>query len=232
MRSPLALRRRIGPLESITYKGGPEGPTLVLFHGYGADGADLAPIAGELPLREPINAVFPDGPLSLRIDGVPSGRAWFPIDAEAIQKAQMAGKALDWSAREPEGMADARTAALEFIKALGVPWDKLILGGFSQGAILAVDLALRGPQAPLGLVILSGNLIDEKEWRRLAAGRKGLRFLQSHGIADPILGYQGARKLSELLKEAGLQGDLISFEGGHGIPVSVIEAIGKFVESL
>jgi phospholipase/carboxylesterase len=208
MRSPLALRRTIGPLDAITYKGDADGPTLVLFHGYGAE------------------------PLTLRIDGIPSGRAWFPIDVEALQKSQMAGKALNWSAHEPHGMPEGRAAALEFLKELGVPWGKLILGGFSQGAILAVDLALRAPEAPLGLAILSGNLVNADEWRRLAADRKGLPFLQSHGLADPILGYQGALRLSELLKTAGLKGDLISFEGGHGIPVSVIEKLAQFIQSL
>ncbi|MBI3554350.1 MAG: esterase [Elusimicrobia bacterium] len=233
MRTAMALRRMIGGLDTITYKSGnAEAATLVLFHGYGADGADLAPIAGELPVREPIHAVFPDGPLVLKIDGVPSGRAWFPIAVDAIQKAQMAGKSVDWSSSEPGGMAKARDSAGEFLKALGVPWPKLIIGGFSQGAILAVDLALRSPEPPLGLAILSGNLVNEKGWRELAPKRKGLRFLQSHGKSDPILGYEGAKRLTGVLLEGGLTGELLTFEGGHGIPLAVIEELGKFIEKL
>ncbi len=228
----MALRRKVGPLEAITYKGDADAPTLVLFHGYGADGADLAPIATELPLRNPINAAFPDGPLVLKIDGVASGRAWFPIDVEAIQKAQMSGKTVDWSQHEPKSLPAAREAAGEFLKALGVPWNKLILGGFSQGAMLAVDLALRAPQTPLGLVILSGNLINEKEWLKLAANRKGMRFVQSHGTSDPILGYEGAKRLTGVLLQGGMTGELLTFEGGHGIPQGVIEEVAKYVEKI
>jgi phospholipase/carboxylesterase len=228
----MALRRKIGPLDCITYKGDAGSPTLVLFHGYGADGADLAPIASELPVRVPIHAAFPDGPLVLRIDGVASGRAWFPIEVEAIQKASMSGTSVDWSAAEPHGMPEGRAAVTEFLKSLGVPWSQLIIGGFSQGGILAVDLALRAPEPPLGLIVLSANLINEKEWRVLARARKGLPFLQSHGTSDPILGYQGAKRLETLLKDNGLKGEMLSFEGGHGIPVSVIEAMGRFIESL
>lgn len=232
MRTPAARRRKVGPLDAIVYEGSPDAPTLVLFHGYGADGADLAPLAAELGLSKPVNAAFPDAPLTLSFDGMPGGRAWFPIDVERLQRAQMTGKPVDWSAAEPGGLAEARRAAEEFLAALGAPPARLILGGFSQGAMLAVDLALRAAQAPLGLAVLSGNLINEKKWAELAARRKGLRFLQSHGTSDPILGYAGAKRLAEVLKAGGLDGELISFDGGHGIPVSVIEALGRFVEEL
>jgi phospholipase/carboxylesterase len=230
VRSSVALRRKIGPLDCITYKGGDDAPTLVLFHGYGADGADLAPIAAELPLRSPIHAVFPDAPLALKIDGVVSGRAWFPIDVESIQKAQMEGKEIDWSASEPPGLPAARKTAGEFLAALGVPWSKLILGGFSQGAMLAVDLALRAPEAPMGLAILSGNLIAEKQWSELAPKRKGMRFVQSHGTTDPILGYKGAKRLTGVLLAGGLEGELLTFDGGHGIPKAVIDELGKYID--
>jgi phospholipase/carboxylesterase len=81
-------------------------------------------------------------------------------------------------------------------------------------------------------VILSGNLINEKEWAKLAPNRKGLRFVQSHGTTDPILGYPGAKRLTGVLLQGGMQGELLTFDGGHGIPQAVIEELGKFVEKL
>lgn len=221
------MRKKIGPLEAIDFDGGGLLPAVVLFHGYGADAADLAPLAKEIDSGRPLRWLFPDAPLTMDF----GGRAWFPIDVEAIEEAQRTGVAADFSQTEPEGFEEAARAAGEFIAALGVPWGRLILGGFSQGAMLATDLALSSPQAPKGLVILSGNLVKEKTWRQWAPKRAGLPFFQSHGIADPILGYQGAKKLERLLAEAGLAGKLLSFEGGHGIPGEVIEALGRFLRA-
>ena len=225
-------RVSLGPLSAIEFEAGRDAKTLVLFHGYGADGADLAPLAPELGLPPKWRCLFPDAPGQRHFMGMPAGRMWFPIDEEAIQRAQMSGKPVDWSKSEPKGFSDARQAAEEFLKEGGIAWDRLVLGGFSQGAILATDLALRAPKAPLGLVILSGNLVAAEEWRKLAESRRGLPFFQSHGIVDPILGYQGARRLSDLLKSAGLEGDLLSFEGGHAIPQEVLDALSAFLAAL
>lgn len=196
--------------------------TVVLFHGYGADAADLAPLSGAVDRNKPLRWLFPEGPLPLDAFGM--GRAWFDIDAEALER--------DYSGARPEGMEAARRAALDFISALGLPWERLVLGGFSQGAMLAADLALSAPVAPRGLIILSGSLVDEARWSALAAHRRGLPFFQSHGSADPILGFHLALKLESLLRAAGLDGRLLRFEGGHSIPPEVIAAMGAFLNEL
>src|SRR5262249_39464772 len=150
---------------------------------------------------KPARWLFPDAPLALGDFG---GKMWFPIDVEAIERAQSGGKSADFSAQAPAAMDEASDRVLAFLAELKVPWSRLILGGFSQGAMLAVDVALRAPQNPLGLAILSGNLIKKAAWSAAAPKRKGLRFFQSHGIADPILGLTGALALEAVLKDAGL----------------------------
>lgn len=221
-------RRQIGGLTTIEFPAPADAPSIVIFHGYGANGADLAPIAQELTLDKPTRWLFPDAPLTLSW----GGRAWFPIDAADIERSQRTGHALDWSDSDPDNLKEARAAAGEFLKELATPWDRLILGGFSQGAMLAVDLALRAPENPLGLAILSGNLINANAWAELAPRRKNLPFFQSHGIADPILGFSGARKLEKLLRDCGLDGSLLSFEGGHAIPPLVQNALREFLRAL
>lgn len=227
---PQPARRVLGGLPCIEFPGDPGAPTVVFFHGYGADGRDLAPLAVEIPQKRRCRWVFPDGPLSLG-ESYAGGRAWFEIDAAELDRAQRLGP-VDWSGRSPKGLAESRAAAFKLIEALEVPWGRVVLGGFSQGAILSVDASLRSPEAPRGLVILSGSLVAEKEWRELAPRRAGVAFFQCHGIADPILGFRGALRLETLLKEAGLKGGLLSFEGGHMIPAEAIEAMGKFLDSL
>lgn len=221
-------RREIAGLSTLEFEAAAGAPVVVFFHGYGADGADLAPLAFELDLPRPARWLFPDAPLSL---GEWGGRSWFPIDTADIERAQSSGQSIDWSDRVPP-MQQASDQALEFLAALGVPWSKLILGGFSQGSMLALDLALRAPENPLGLVVLSGNLIKSRDWSLLAPKRKGLPFFQSHGIVDPILGLPGALKLEGLLKSAGLSGTLLKFEGGHSIPPEALSALRDFLAKL
>src|SRR5438105_4402534 len=110
---------------------------LVMFHGYGANGADLAPLEREVRTKAKLDWAFPDAPLALGEGGL----AWFHIDVDAINRAQMSGKPVDFSGSEPEEIAGARRRGFEVIEELGAPWKDVILGGFSQGAMLAVDLA-------------------------------------------------------------------------------------------
>jgi phospholipase/carboxylesterase len=220
--------RKIGPLKAIEVGEAKNGPTIVLFHGYGASGSDLAPVSAETPLDFPARWIFPDAPLRTDFGGL----AWFPIDAEAINRAQETGIAVDFASSEPPALEEARKTAEKFLEALDVPSSQLILGGFSQGSMLATDLALNHKEAPAGLVILSGNLINEKSWAAKAKNRGELKFFQSHGIADPVLGFSGARRLYDLLSQNGLHGEFFKFEGGHSIPLEVLEALGDWIDGL
>jgi phospholipase/carboxylesterase len=217
-------RRVLGGLTTLQFDAPAGAPTIVLFHGYGADAADLAPLAFELGLARPARWIFPDAPLGLDW----GGRAWFPIDTSRFET----GRPLDWADAVPPGLDATREAARSFLEELAVPWKDLILGGFSQGAMLAVDLALRAPENPRGLVVLSGNLICCDEWTPLAPKRKGLPFFQSHGVGDPILSYDGARKLEKLLTGAGLSGAMTKFDGGHAIPPIALERLRGFLDAL
>jgi phospholipase/carboxylesterase len=199
-----------------------------MFHGYGANGADLAPLEREIETGKKLAWEFPDAPLELDFGGL----AWFHIDVEAINRAQMTGKAVDFSGSDPDDVKSARERGFELVESLGLKWGDVVLGGFSQGSMLATDLALRAPEAPRGLMILSGNLINEKAWRELAPRRKGLKFFQSHGLADPILGHKGAVRLNEVLTAGGLEGKLLTFEGGHAIPPEVLDGMSRYLDSV
>ena len=219
---------RLGDLDAIeVLSKNPEALTVVCLHGYGADMRDLAPLAAEIPVERPVRWIFPDGPEELEW----GGRAWFPIDVAAFEEAQRTGKPRDLSGGEPGGMSESRLALQAFIEALGVPWDRLVLMGFSQGAMMAVDLALRAPQAPAGVAILSGTFVDRKSVEALAPKRAGLAFFQSHGSVDPILGFREALKLEAALKASGWKGELRRFEGGHGIPPELLPELGAWLEA-
>src|SRR5687767_2709810 len=142
-------RRRFGALDAIEFAAAAGAPTVVCFHGYGADAADLAPLASELDLPAPVRWVFPDGLLGME-GGF--GRAWFPID-----ESRFSGAPIDLSREAPAGMAEAAKAAAGLLDALGTPIEDVVLGGFSQGAMLALELALGAGRSPRGLFLLSGT---------------------------------------------------------------------------
>lgn len=219
-------------MEAIEFAASAEAPTLVCFHGYGADAADLARLAREADLARPARWVFPDAPLTVDMGGYASGRAWFPINNREIEIAQLQGKTLDWSKDRSAIMAPTLDKVKNFIDALDQPWEKLILGGFSQGAVLSLELALGAPRAPQGVFMLSGTLVDETALRARAPARAGLTYFQSHGTQDALLGFDQAQKLHEVLTEAGWKGKFLSFEDGHSVPREALEGLAEYVDSL
>lgn len=217
-------------------KGGGDGPVVVLLHGFGAPGEDLVPFGTALGLPRDVRFVFPAAPLSLDDQGMFGGRAWWHIDMERLQLAIMTGRARDLSKDVPEGLPVARERVLALLDEvegkLGAPFERIVLGGFSQGAMLACDVALHAERRLGGLILLSGTFLCEHEWRPRMAARRGLRVFQSHGAVDPLLPFELAERLRDALVEAGLDLDWIAFRGGHEIPPAVLARLQSFLRSI
>lgn len=205
---------------------------LVCFaHGYGAPGTDLVPLAAELVELRPELArarfVFPEAPLVPEDLGPWGGRAWWPIDLAALERALATGTPRVLAHTEPDGMAPARRqliAGLEVaLRDAGLGWDRLVVGGFSQGAMLAVDLALRVDEPPAGVIAFSPTLLCEEVWRRHAPRRAGLPVFISHGRHDPLLPFAATEALVALLGDAGLVVEFLPFDGPHTISAEALE---------
>jgi phospholipase/carboxylesterase len=213
-------------------EGGGEGPAVVLLHGFGAPGDDLASLWRVMRAPAGTRFLFPEAPLSLGELGMPGARAWWMIDMVRLQRTRTPDEVNQMMSEVPAGLAAARAKVLAMLDAVDAELkpSKLVVGGFSQGAMLSVDVALRSDRPLAGLVAMSGALIAEKEWRPLAAKRAGLPVLQSHGSRDPILPFAAGERLASLLKEAGLAHQWVPFQGEHTIPPVVIDALGAFLE--
>lgn len=201
-------------------------PTIVLFHGYGADMNDLAPLAGAIQAPRGCNWYFPNGHLTVPLGGHYEGRAWFPIPLAELE----AGATIDLTERVPPGMSKARRNAVEFLSKLNA--SRLVIGGFSQGAMLATDIAVHGQSGLQGLALLSGTLVNASEWDQLLTTASKLPFYQSHGAYDQVLSFAHAQKLDALLKKHGWAGQLQRFEGGHEIPSEVLIQLGTFLRQV
>jgi len=216
-------------------EGGGDGPVVVLMHGYGAPGDDLVSLQRVLAVPREVRFVFPEAPLAPPELAVFGGRAWWPIDIAALQRAAAEGRASERMHMVPEGLAEANVqvnAMLdELQRALGVSSERIVIGGFSQGSMLASDVVLRSQRKFAGLALLSTTLIAVDEWLPLMAARKDLPVLQTHGRQDAILPFESAEKMRDLLLAAGVQVRWVPFNGGHELPGSVIEALQEFIKA-
>lgn len=205
-------------------------PWLILIHGYGADAPDLFSLKDYFQFSKPINWFCPRAPLQVPIGPGWTGRAWWKIDMREIELAAQTGQERNLSETRPPNLDELRTKLMEAIELCGGP-KNVIIGGFSQGAMLASDIFLSSPEPFKGLVLLSGSLINKTELKSLAAKKSGADFFQSHGKSDQVLSINGAHRLYNFLNEAGMKGELVQFTGGHEIPQEVILRAQKYIES-
>ncbi|MBT8491601.1 MAG: esterase [Deltaproteobacteria bacterium] len=210
------------------------GLVVVLLHGFGAPGTDLVPLGEFIECPPSTCFVFPEAPLTPPM--LMGGRAWWMLDIQELEEAMASGKPRDRSGSVPEGSEEPRklmTAFLaELIEEHGVEPKRIVLGGFSQGSMVATDVLLRSDWEFAGLIIWSGTLLAKNEWVPLMAKRKGLRVVQSHGEADPLLPYELAEKLRDHLREGGLMVDWVNFAGGHEIPPQVLDHTSALLAKL
>lgn len=213
--------RQAGPLQAIEVFEAPEAKWVVLFHGYGADASDLASLQDAVQLTRPCNWLFPNGHLSVPIGPGWTGRAWWTIRMNELPS--------DWTELRPPDMDAAVEKALKMFSSMKFDWKDVIIGGFSQGAMLATELFLKAPEAPAGLICLSGTLLSRPLWAELAPRRRGSQVFMSHGEADPVLPHRGSVLLQKFFEEHGLTTRFVSFRGGHEIPLPVIGKMQTYI---
>ncbi len=198
---------------------------VLLMHGFGAPGDDLVPLAAELGCPPGTTILFPEAPLDLGALHPMFGaaRAWWLIDMERMQLAIAQGEMRDLRHEIPEGLAEARAMLAEAMAEIDA--ERLVIGGFSQGAMLALDAALHSSRPLAGVVLLSGTLLAESVWVPRMKARAGLHVFQSHGTEDQILPYELAETLKGELENAGMKVEFRSFSGGHAIPPPVMRGL-------
>lgn len=206
---------------------------VVLCHGFGAPGDDLVQIGTHMlethsELMDRVVFAFPEAPLSPEEMAMYGGRAWWPLDMAQLNRAIESGDFRDLRKDSPELLPAAREAVEDVItqlhEELGLSMAQTIVGGFSQGSMLATDLTLHAEEKPAGLIIWSGTLLNEEVWQAKKETLKGLSVIQSHGTVDQILPFEASRWLETLLKEGGADVQFIEFNDGHTIPPEAMTA--------
>lgn len=188
---------------------------VVLLHGYGGSGDDMLPVAEALVGALPVRVAVPTSPRAWIHGG--GGRAWFERTADD------ADAQLELAAREAAGVG--RALVLD-----GREPGDVVLAGFSQGASLALEAALRAADPPRALVLFSGRLLPsfEGHWSAL----EGVPVFVSHGRSDTLIPFEDGERTAERARAAGADVTFAPFEGGHTLPADVIARAVAFLRPL
>jgi phospholipase/carboxylesterase len=190
---------------------------LVLLHGRATDEHDLVPLLDELDPDRRLVGVTPRGPLSLP----PGGAHWYVVRKVGYPEADTFFPTYE----RLSGWFDALP------EALGVPVERTVLGGFSQGAVMAYALGLgEGRPRPAALIALSG-FIPSVEGFALDLDRiDGYPVAIGHGRFDPVIEPEFGRSARERLEEAGA--DVLWRESpvGHTLDSNFLPDLREFVK--
>jgi phospholipase/carboxylesterase len=217
--------------EALHRKGSGES-AVILCHGFGANATDLSTLAEVFDPDKRHEWLFPEAPNSLAPLGFPDGRAWYPTSEADLRLAVYGGYFSGLAEKDPPGLTESGKRIRSLVEELGIPWGRIVLGGFSQGTTVALEAALGCPEPPAGIVLFSGAPIARSRWEQELPGLSGTRFFQSHGTEDTILPLVDGRALHKLLTDAGLLGELSVFTGGHSIPEEALLGAREFISQV
>jgi phospholipase/carboxylesterase len=212
-------------LETIQVDTGPNPTASVIWlHGLGASGDDFVPIVRELDLSglPAIRFIFPHAPtMPVTVNNGYVMRAWYDIIGA------------DLSRREDENGLRASQAMVEQLiaqeKARGVPAERIVLAGFSQGCAMTLQTGLRHPEKLAGLLCLSGYvpLHTTIAAERNAANQQTPIFL-AHGRGDQVIPVIRAEQSRDLLKSLGYDVEWHEYMMPHSVCQEEVEDIGAW----
>jgi phospholipase/carboxylesterase len=203
------------------------GTAIVFLHGYGASGDDLVPLAKSLTHPQ-TRCVLPAAPLDLG----GGSRAWWDIlasDRPRYVTDDPGAPALTTMPNfQLEIARSAVTGVLRTIRERYAP-NALFVVGFSQGAMLALDLALAGTESIDRIAVLSGALLVDAAAHLPDARTTHPPIFISHGHQDPRLPFAGAERTKAELEAHGFPVTFRPFEGAHSIPPIIESALSDFL---
>ncbi len=216
-------------LDAIEIETGPNPQSAVIWlHGLGADGSDFVPIVHELDLAgcAPIRFIFPHAPtMPITVNNGYVMRAWYDIVS------------FDFNQREDEtGVRRSQALVVALIareRARGVPSERIVLAGFSQGCAMTLQTGLRYPERLAGLLGLSGYM---PLWATVAAERHGANhdtpIFLAHGRLDPVVPFRAGEQTRELLRNFGYAVEWHEYAMQHEVCREEIADIGEWLRRI
>jgi len=208
------------PCVEIDPPGKPEG-VVVWLHGLGADGHDFEPVVPILGLPR-ARFVFPHAPrVPVTINGGIVMPAWYDIVAIGGSGANEA---------DVRRSAKQLQALLEREEQNGVPADRIILAGFSQGAAMALHVGTRYPRALRGIMVLSGyEVLPRTREREETPANRATPMLFCHGTADPLVPIAAGRLACEAHAHSERPAEWHEFPMAHEVSPSELTVIRQWL---
>ncbi len=199
--------------------------TIIILHGLGADGNDFVPFTSELDLSAvgPVRFVFPHAPTRpVTINGGHVMRAWYDILGVDLVKRE-----------DEQGLRESQaqiTALIDREVGRGMPANRIVLGGFSQGCAMTLQTGLRYPQRLAGLLGMSGYLPlgNTLEAERSDANRLVPVFM-AHGQFDDIIPIARATRSRDALHALGYDVEWHDYPMPHSVVMDEIADIGRWL---
>ncbi|MBO9883651.1 alpha/beta hydrolase [Xanthomonas sp. D-109] len=215
-------------LETVEHETGAAPAWTVLWlHGLGADGNDFAPLVPELvrPHWPALRFVFPHAPVRpVTVNNGVRMRAWYDIVS------------MDFSNRaDSAGVAESVAQVEELIAredARGVPAERLLLAGFSQGGAITLAAGLRRERPLAGLIGLSTYLPELESvarWHAPAALRQPL--FMAHGQGDPVIPQPYAERTAQTLQALGMPVQWRRYPMAHQVCAEEIADLGDWMDA-
>jgi phospholipase/carboxylesterase len=216
-------------LEAVEIETGrkPTGAVIWL-HGLGADGHDFAPIVPQLASSDerPLRFVFPHAPVRpVTINGGMPMRAWYDI--------------LGFDRGIPQDTAGVRASAAEVAALIsrenqrGIPTNRIVLGGFSQGGAISLFAGPRYPEKLAGIMGLSCYLLLED---LLPAERTRVNYqtpiFLAHGTQDPVVDVRRGTEARQLLEAGGYPVEWHTYPMPHSVCPQEIEDIAAWLRKV
>jgi phospholipase/carboxylesterase len=190
-------------------------PLVLSLHGRGSDANDLAELAPMLDSPPGYRFIFPQAPRPFTPSpGMTFGYSWFD----------------GWPA-EKRSIHESRRLLLEFLDAVleryPAPDGRIVLSGFSQGALMSLDAGFRTGQTLAGIVVMSGAVyeVELPDFR----ARAGMPVLIVHGTDDDTIPVLAARRARAVLEEHGLSPEYEEFAMGHYVIPESIARVRGFI---
>jgi phospholipase/carboxylesterase len=184
---------------------------MIVLHGLGdsMEGYRWLPQAMQLPWLSYLLVNAPDRYYT--------GFAWYPLDGDPGPGIERSRKLL--------------FELLDQVRGGGCAAEKIIVFGFSQGGLMAMEVGARYPHRLAGIVGVSGYVHEpDRLLRELSPQARQQRFLITHGTHDPLIPIQTVRPQMELLRQAGLRIDWREFVKAHTIDDDLeLSALRRFV---
>lgn len=204
----------------------PARAAVVWLHGLGADGDDFVPIVPALGIAERlgIRFLFPHAPVQpVTLNGGLPMRSWFDI------------LSLDRRGRQDEaGITSAQQRINRLIdgeRASGIPSERIVIAGFSQGGALALHTALRYPARLGGLLAMSTYLpLEHRLPTEASTINHALPICMQHGRFDPVLPLTLGEVSRDYLRELGYTVDWTEYPMQHEVCPQQIADIAHFLE--